>query len=165
MKNTKIGDIFSATIDGNKRHFQLIAFDQTQLNSDVIRVFKRIYPATASPDASEIVSGEVDFYVHCPTKPGLKMGLWEKIGNTKEIGDTTQIIFRNTNDYGYKEGQTPIKVSQNWHIWRINDMGFTKVGALRGEHRKSYVGLVINPLGIVELLKGNKYPLNYPEFE
>jgi hypothetical protein len=28
---------------------------------------------------------------------------------------------------------------------------------------EAYVGLVINPKGIVELLKGNKYPENYPE--
>jgi hypothetical protein len=42
--STKIGDVFSAKIDGNtKKYFQLIAFDLTQLNSDVIRGFKKVY--------------------------------------------------------------------------------------------------------------------------
>ena len=37
---TKIGDIFSVNInETEKKYFQLIAFDQTQLNSDVIRAF------------------------------------------------------------------------------------------------------------------------------
>lgn len=39
---TKIGDIFSIQIDEKvKRYFQLIAYDLAQLNSDVIRVFKK----------------------------------------------------------------------------------------------------------------------------
>lgn len=39
---TKIGDIFSVPIsDKEKRYMQLIAFDLTQLNSDVVRIFKK----------------------------------------------------------------------------------------------------------------------------
>lgn len=164
--NTKIGDIFSARIDdGSKKYFQLIAFDLTQLNSDVIRAFKKIYPLNASPDLSEIVNGEVEFYAHCVTKLGLKMNLWERVGNTTEIGSTKDILFRDTNDYGSKVGENPIKISNNWYVWRINDKDFTHVGKLEGENRKAEIGIVINPLGIMELLKGNKYPVNYPEFE
>ena len=41
--NTKLGDIFCVKIDeNNKKYFQYIANDLTQLNSDVIRAFKRI---------------------------------------------------------------------------------------------------------------------------
>ncbi len=49
--DTKIGDLFCVPInDQEKRHFQLVAFDSTQLNSDVIRAFKKIYPIQDQPD-------------------------------------------------------------------------------------------------------------------
>lgn len=164
--NTKIGDIFSVKIDdSNKKYFQLVAFDLTQLSSDVIRAFKKVYPLNANPDLSEIVKGEVEFYAHCVTKLGLKMSLWKNIGNTNEIGNTTNVLFRDTNDYGSKVGEEPITVSNKWYVWRINDKDFTRIGKLDGENRKAYIGIVMNPFGIIELLKGNKYPVNYPEYE
>jgi hypothetical protein len=164
--NTKIGDVFSVRLDeSNKKYFQYIISDLTQLNSDVIRAFKKAYPLNANPDLSEIVNDEVEFYAHCVTKLGLKMSFWECIGNTTEIGNTTDILFRDTNDYGTKVGEEPIRVSRKWYVWRINDKEFTRVGKLEGEKRKAYPGIVMNPLGIIELLKGNKYPVNYPEFE
>ncbi|ENW92417.1 hypothetical protein [Acinetobacter dispersus] len=164
--NTKIGDVFSVKLDdGSKKYFQLIAFDLTQLNSDVIRAFNKVYSPNDNPDFLEVVSGEIDFYVHCVTKFGLKMNLWEKVGNIPEIGDTSHILFRDTNDYGNNVGGEEVKVSHNWHVWRINDENFTPVGRLERENRHSYIGLVINPLGVIELLKGNKYPLNYPDYQ
>ena len=65
---TKIGDVFSAKTDENtKKYFQLIAYDLTQLNSDVIRVFKEQYPINSNHNLSKIVSGEIEFYIHCTT--------------------------------------------------------------------------------------------------
>ncbi len=44
---TKVGDVFSVKLDNEvKKYFQLIAFDLTQLNSDVIRAFKKVYRST-----------------------------------------------------------------------------------------------------------------------
>lgn len=164
--NTKIGDVFSVKIDeSNKKYFQLVAFDLTQLNSDVIRAFKKVYSISANPELAEIVKGEIEFYAHCVTKLGLKISLWESVGNTTEIGNTKNILFRDTNDYGAKVGEGSIKVSHKWYVWHINDSDFTSVGKLAGENQKAFIGIVMNPLGIIELLKGNKYPVNYPEFE
>ncbi len=43
---TKIGDVFSVPInDTEKRFMQLVAFDLTQLNSDVVRIFHKKYKA------------------------------------------------------------------------------------------------------------------------
>ena len=40
--STKIGDVFSVKVDeNNKKYFQLVAFDLTQLNSNAIRAFKK----------------------------------------------------------------------------------------------------------------------------
>jgi hypothetical protein len=163
---TTKGDIFSVKIDENhKKYFQLIEYDLTQLNSDVIRAFKRIYLLYENPALSDIINGEVDFYAHCVTKIGVKLNLWEKAGNIKDTGDISLPLFRGTSDYGCKMGEEPIKVSNKWYVWRINVKDFTNVGKLKGENRKSYIGMVINPLGIIELLKGNKYPPLYPDFE
>jgi len=159
---TKIGDVFAAMIsETKKRYFQYVANDLTQLNSDVIRAFKREHDLGAEPELSKIVKGEVEFYAHCVTKWGLKMGLWEKVGNIKELGDR-EILFRCTNEYGTGIDEEPVKLSDKWHVWKING-DFEPVGLLDDVTRRAYVGLVINPRGIIELLKGNKYPPLYPD--
>ncbi len=164
--NTKVGDIFSVKLDENrKKYFQYIGNDLIQLNSEVIRAFKRTYPIEAIPDLSDIVSDEVDFYAHCVIKFGIKMGLWEKVGNVSNIGKLDNILFREAGDYGYKQGEIPIKVSNDWYVWKINDTEFTQVGKIEGKNRHAYIGLIFNPYGVIELLKGNKYPVNYPDFE
>jgi len=164
--STKIGDVFSVKFDENsKKYFQLIAFDLTQLNSDVIRAFKKTYPIEANPNLSEIVTGEVEFYAHCVTKWGVKMNLWEKVGSVKEVGALNHIVFRNTNDYGELVDGKPIKISEKWYIWHINDEDFTRVGKLTGENRKAEIGVIVNPYDIVERIKTGKYNFFYPDFE
>lgn len=163
---TKIGDIFSVPIsDKEKRYMQLIAFDLTQLNSDVVRIFEKKYSIEDTPDMETVIEDNVLVYVHCVTKFGVQLDLWEKVGKNPNIGNIRDIIFKGTPDYARKQGEEPVKLSHNWHIWRIGDKNFTTVGKLKGENRNAYIGLVINPLGIVELAKGNKYPDNYPDFE
>lgn len=163
---TKIGDVFSVKIDENhEKFFQLIAFDLTQLNSDVIRSFKKIYTIDEKANLSEIVNGEVEFYAHCVTKWGVKMNLWEKVGNNKEIGALEHILFRDTNDYGCKVGEEPVKISSKWYVWHINDENFTRVGKLVGENRNAEIGVVVNPYDIVARIKTGKYNFIYPSFE
>jgi hypothetical protein len=161
---TKIGDIFSVKIDDrNKKYFQLIAFDLTQLNSDVIRAFKQVYSIKANPNLSEIVSGEVEFYAHCVTKWGVKLGFWEKAGSVSTVGKLSHILFRDTNDYGSYPGQQII--SEKWHVWHINDDNFTRVGKLQGENQKAEIGLVINPESIVYRMRTGEYDFKfYPSY-
>jgi len=163
---TKIGDVFSVRVDENtKKYLQLIAFDLTQLNSDVIRAFKKRYTINENPTLAEVVEDQVDFYAHCVTKLGVKMGCWEKIGNTSNIGQLEHILFKDTNDYGVWIGDEPIKISQKWYVWKINDESFTRVGKLVGENRKAEIGVVINPDSIVQRIKTGKYDFFYPDFE
>ena len=163
--NTKIGDVFLVKIDGSsKKYFQYIVSDLTQLNSDVIRVFKKVYPINANPDLSEIVSREAEFYAHCVTKLGLKMGYWESIGNISDVGEIDHILFRDTNDAGSKPGEQ-IKISHKWYVWKINDNDFTRVGKLEGENRKAEIGIVISLDSIVNRMQMGKYDFVYPEFE
>ena len=157
--NTKIGDVFSVKIDERyKKYFQLVAFDLTQLNSDVIRAFKKVCPVNAHPDLSEIVNGEVEFYAHCVTKLGLKMGYWKSVGNISNIGNFDNVLFRSSGD----NPQT--RVSQNWWIWKINEEQ-RPVGKLTGENRKAEIGSVIPPDSIVYRMQTGKYDFVYPDFE
>lgn len=161
----KIGDIFSVKIgENNKKFFQLIAYDSTQLNSDVIRAFKKIYAISDHPDMQEIVNDEVEFYAHCFTKLGVKLGYWEKVGKSASIGQTKHILFRDTNDYGHKLGEEPVKISHKWYIWRINE-NFHRVGELKGENKKAEIGVVVSPPNIIDRMKTGTYKFVYPGFE
>jgi len=159
--NTKIGDVFSVKINANrKKYLQYIVSDLTQLNSDVIRAFKKTYPIDANPDLSEIVKGEVEFYAHCVTKWGIKLGFWEKAGNIADVGKIDHILFRDSGDYGNPQ----IKVSQDWWIWKINEEQ-KRVGKLEGENRKAEIGIVMDADSIVHRMKTGKYNGFYPEYE
>ena len=163
---TKVGDVFSVKLDNEvKKYFQLIAFDLTQLNSDVIRAFKKVYAIHATPTLLNIVNDDVDFYAHCVTKFGIRMHLWDKVGNISDVGGTSTILFRDTDDYGAKVGGENIKVSHNWFVWHINDNKFIYVGNLEGENRKAEIGVVVNPFDIVERIKIGHYDFVYPQFE
>jgi hypothetical protein len=148
VRNTQIGDIFAVPVnEQEKRYIQYIISDLSQLNSDVIRAFKSIYPIDASPAPEEIVSDEVDFYAHCDTKAGIKRGLWEKTGNTSDVGRTDYILFRGNNDY---------KNPDTWYVWHINGES-KRVGKLTEETKKAELGLVFIATDIVDRLKTGKY--------
>ncbi len=164
--STKIGDVFFVKIDDfSKRYFQYIANDLQQLNSDVIRCFKKIYPLNEKPDFVEIINDDIFFYAHCVVKWGVKLGYWEKLHNIKDIGTFENILFRGTRDYGVKKGETPIKISNNWYIWRLNDSSFTFVGKLENDNRRAEIGIIMDPESIVNRIKTGIYGGSYPEFE
>lgn len=152
----KIGDVFSVLLgEGHKKYFQYVANDLTQLNSDVVRAFKKEYPVDAMPDVDEIVRDDVDFYVHAVISLGVKMGLWDKVGNAPVVGDI-DVLFRDTNDYGNRE-----IVSNNWYVWRINKP-FQKIGRLEGDFRNAHVGIVVSPPRIVDRMRKGQFDLAYP---
>lgn len=157
--NTKIGDVFCAKLDNDsKKYLQYIVNDLTQLNSDVIRVFKQVFPIDATPDLTGVVNGEVEFYAHCVTKWGVKLGCWEKIGNIKNIGKI-DVLFRSSDD----DGNLEIKVSNNWWVWKINEEQ-RKIGELTEEYQKAEIGSVIPPDSIVHRMRTGKYDFTYPKF-
>jgi len=162
---TKVGDVFSVLVDEHtKKYFQYFANDLTQLNSDVIRVFVKKYALADKPDLSEVVKESIDFFAHTMINPGVKRGLWEKVGSCKDIG-TVDVYFRVTNDGFRKLGEEPIKISHNWYIWKINDDKFTRVGTLTGQYKKAEIGLVFNPNDIVHRIRAGEYDYPYPGFE
>lgn len=160
--NTKIGDVFVVNVSNSeKKYFQYIISDITQLNSDVIRVFKKKYSLDFNPSLLEIVTNEIEFYAHCVTKLGLKSGSWNYVGNIQFLGDTNHILFRDSEDYG-KIPTT--KISQKWWVWKVNNEQHY-VGKLEGENQKAEIGLVINPESIVYRMVHGVYDLwHYPSY-
>ena len=159
-RNTIIGDVFCVIVDEkSKKYLQYIVSDLTQLNSDVIRAFKKSYSINEDPDLLEIVKGEVDFYAHCVTKWGIEFGIWEKVGNVPPIGKI-EVLFKSSGDYGNPE----IKISQDWWVWKVNEEQ-RRVGKLEGENKKAEIGSVIQPSRIAHRMKTGKYDFVYPAFE
>ena len=157
---TKVGDVFCVKIDDeHKRYFQYIISDLTCLNSDVIRVFKKVYSIDEEPELSEIVKGEVDFYSHCMTSAGIKRELWKKVGNIKEVGEIEHIVFKCKMDYTRED------IEDDWRIWRINQ-DIIRVGVLNDELKKSsFLGSVFTPENIINKLKTGGYLGNTSTFE
>ena len=161
---TRIGDVFSVRLDERtKKYLQYVANDMSQLNSYVIRAFKKVYRIEDAPALVDVVADEVDFYAHVVVKWGLKMGLWEKVGYVAEVGGL-DVLFRDTNDYGSGPNEEPVKLSKNWYIWRINEE-FQHVGTLEGDNRRAEIGIVVAPPDIVDRMRTGKYKFVYPGFE
>jgi len=156
--HTKIGDVFVLKLEnGRIKYFQLVVFDLTQLNSDVIRVFKTSYSEDNKFNLSEIINDEVDFYAHCITKWGIQLGFWEKVGKSLEVGNN-DVLFRSSSD------DPKTKISDNWWIWKVNEQQ-QYVGKLEGENRLAEIGSIIPPDSIVYRINTGKYDFVYPEFE
>lgn len=161
---TKIGDVFCINLDDcNKKYFQYVAKDLTQLNSDVVRAFKKTYPIDENPNLPDVAKDEIAFYAHCVINLGVKMGVWQKVGKAPIEGEI-DVLFRSTNDYGRKPDEAPVKISHNWYVWRINEES-RRVGKLEGENQKSEIGMVMNPLSVVHRIRTGEYNLpNYPGY-
>lgn len=156
---TRIGDIFEVPLDAaSKRYIQYIAIDQTQLNSSVIRAFKKVHLASENPSPDEIVKDEVDFNAHTVLRAGIVQNLWKKIGKSKDVG-SLNILFRGTNDIL----DPTIKVSENWHVWKISGPP-KKIGRLIGEYEKAEIGSVLPANFIVERMKTGTFGFVYPAY-
>ena len=162
---TKIGDIFEVPlVEGTKRYLQYIVSDLTQLNSDVIRVFKQSFNLDDQPDLEEVVKGEIDFYTHTTTSAGVKLGLWNKVGKSKNVGNL-DLLFRCARDDSRTPDEPMKKISTSWFIWRANDDEFTYVGKLEGDNRKAEIGLVFSPYNVLKRLNTGEHVPYYPDYE
>ena len=99
---TKIGNVFCAEIDNEfKCYFQYISNDLYNLNSSVIRVFKKRYPMDSNPTIDQIINDEVAFYAHTILRFGIQFNAWYKIGKSTEIGEKElkKVYFCQTQDH------------------------------------------------------------------
>ncbi len=155
----KIGDVFKVQVDEKSVcYLQYICDDLTQLNSEVIAVFKQRYELTEEPDLEEIVTGEVDFHAHTVIKQGVKLKVWSNAGNSSIINKTNP-YFRMSED----DGNLSIKISKKWKIWEPNK-NMKSVGVLKEQHQSYDIGCVIPAAWILEKLQQGSYQFVYPNY-
>lgn len=158
-RKLKVGDLFEVRVDTLvRRFFQYVADDATQLNSQVVRVFRESYDSEGPCDIQGITSGTIDFYAHVFLRLGLKQHIWRKVGHA-DVPENLDVLFRDTNDYGNPE----IAISQNWHIWKIN-RPFEKVGQLPPSCERADIGVVVPPDSLVHRMRYGKYDFIYPGY-
>ncbi len=165
---TKIGDVFCVEVDNAyKRYFQYFCNDLTQLNSDVIRVFKKRYQMDYDPKPEDIVKDEVDFYAHTILRNGIEDGLWYKVGKLKGefVEDKKIPIFGTCQDTEYtNEGIIHVDPNSNWYVWRIN-CPFKSIGILPEIYRDVVEEGSVNPdVEIVDRIKYGYYRWNSPAY-
>lgn len=151
---TRKGDIFCVEIDNKfKVYFQYITTDMTQLNSTVIRVFKKHYPIDYIPNLNEIVKDEVHFYAHTILRQGLYDGAWYKIGSNKDVGDVDNIMFSLFRDVNYANK----KKSYSWYIWKINQKT-EFIGEMKKEYKDYDRGWVYPYTSIIGKIRTGHFP-------
>ena len=122
---TKIGNVFCVEIDGKyKSFFQYVANDMSQLNSSVIRVFKKRYPMDYVPVMNDIVQDDVAFYAHTILRNGIVYDAWYKVGKAEVLneGEINDVVWGHTQDFVFiSVTEMPeINPLDNWFIWTIN---------------------------------------------
>lgn len=158
VKATKVGDVFEVKIsDTEKKYMQYVISDLTDLNSDIVRGFKKVYDICENPKIEDVVSDDVEFYAHCDSRYGIKIELWKLYGNSQNVGDPLSILFRDTSDHGNI-------ISDSWYVWYPN-----------GEHihvprnskllRNSHIGGVFPSKMIYERMKNGHFNMVYPRYE
>ena len=150
---TRKGDIFCVEIDNKfKAYFQYITTDMTQLNSTVIRVFKKHYPMDYIPNMDEIVQDEVYFYAHTVLRPGLHAGAWYKVGTSKNVGEIHNIMFSLFSEGNFSH----LTKSYKWYIWKINKKKVF-IGEMQDEFKNYYRGWVYPYTSIIHKIKTDSF--------
>lgn len=118
IKKTKIGDVLECKLNNDlKCYIQYVASDISQLNCDVIRVFKKVYNVSDPPSLTSILKDEVLFYSHCDTIAGIREGIWSLFGKSSDVGDISTVSFRTP--LNPKDMDDPS--SCGWVVWNVNE--------------------------------------------
>ena len=154
-----VGSIFRVDAEeGRSRYFWCVGTDRSQLNSDLIVVFRQAHDSALPVDLDAIVADEVDFYCHALIPIGKKQGLWRKVG-FRRVSRSFPMLFRDSNDYG----DSSIRVSEQWYVWEPN-RPFRPVGRLTGDLTKAEIGVVLPPDCVVHRMRTGTYGITYSAY-
>lgn len=158
MASSKIGSIYAVPLRSSGfAFFQHIGFDETQMASEVIRVFKLHHESILGLDLEGLARGEIDFHAHTTIYFGIKMKLWQKIGSVTAESGLEKIRFRTSLDYGVPS----IKRSSAWQIW-VCGQPQIYVGDLPLENIRDEIGVIFSPDSIVDRIETGNYNMVHP---
>jgi hypothetical protein len=155
-RRLELGDIFQAELrNGLAAYFQWIAIDESQLRSDVIRVFS-LRERSREVDLAKLLDSEEDFYAHCVLKVGLRSNAWKKVGNGA-LPKKPDVVFRSSRDFGRDD----VVISKRWSIWRVSEPRLF-VGELTPDLTSSTEpGEVFPPAEIIFRMEHGRYEQPY----
>lgn len=158
----KIGNIFKVKLeDGTIRYFQYVGKDKSELNGDVIAIFKRTYPDTPV-DPEIIIDDEIECFMHTSVLAGIKLGVWEQYSSLPPQIAEKDIFFRDSQDIGKYPRQH--YVSHRWVIWAMNGER-RYVGTLPEEYYNTDLGGIYAPKHVVYRLETGERPDKfYPDY-
>lgn len=156
---TRIGNVFCAEIDGKyKVYFQYIANDMSQLNSSVIRVFKRRYPLDANPKMDDIVKDDVIFHMHTVLRVGIEDGIWYKVGRSNDLGldQLSKVWFGSVPDsiFNWEKMQSiPCNPEETLYVWHVNEKRIRVDKSLQNQYDNIEPGSVVPFIVIISRIK------------
>jgi hypothetical protein len=166
---TKIGHIYQ-TIETKRgpRYFQLVTFDQVQLVSDVVVIFRPPEDPLDPKDVDQIAALPVECYTHTIVNFGIKDGLWHKIGKAPVKAQLAQLHFKSYHDaeMGEIEAKAVAKGIMppsplpfpHWVTWTPQDADWTYVDDFTGKQLAAMGGSVYPPAHVIELIEDGPNP-------
>ena len=113
MIHVKQGDIFEVKIKDKKHFFRFIVRDLKCLSSDVIQCFDYSMDIGENINLAIIPTLNTLFYIHTVVSAGIKLKLWERVGNVPLQQDFEMPFFIKTFDTG-------IEKSFQWYVGQPN---------------------------------------------
>jgi hypothetical protein len=162
----KEGDVFGADLGNHRmKYLQYVMLDPSEMNSEVIRVFKRESTPVTQPDLEIIAQSEVDFYAHVVVKWGVQMGLWQKIGHVPIENNFEPPYFRSVplTPKNMEGNKIIFCKTKDWQAWQAGQKFEDRkpIGYLNEETGKYHLGGVIPPAAIIERMKTGSYSQPY----
>lgn len=158
----KKGNVFKVKLDnGLFRYFQFVGKDISELNGDVIAIFKGHY--TNEPvNPATIVNDDIECFLHTSIIAGIELGLWERVYSLPVKIIEKEIIFKASQDVGLYPRQH--FVSHRWVIWSMNDER-RYVGTLPKEYYNADIGGIYAPKSVISRLETGESPDKfYPDY-
>ncbi len=152
------GTVFKVRlVNGDIRFFQFLGKDVSELNGDVIVIFKRHY-TDGQCNMDEILQDEIECFMHTSVSAGVKSGLWEPVLTSPVSIPEAGIVFRTSQDIGQHPRQH--FVSHRWVVWTMNgDRQY--VGTLPREYYNADLGGVYAPIHVIRRLETGEEPDKY----
>lgn len=163
MRRIKKGDVFKAKLEnGEIRYFQYIGKDSSELDGDVICIFKTHYAEEAGNQENKILDDEIESYIHTSVSLGVKWELWEYAFSALPKSEKG-IYFRTSMDI-LNSGHPDNIVSHDWVVWEMNKRR-KSVGILPKKYHHVDIGGVYAPTHVMELLETGLHPdRGYPTY-